>query len=91
MGAQGANEQQRQLGRVTARIAPAVLAFCRTRWHRNKRFHMTELQRHVADNVTGTSPDSPSRILRHLRRQGVIDYEVENRRDSRYLLTRCER
>lgn len=68
--------------RVYTRIAPVVLAFravCN-----GTDFHVEELRQFVLDNVPEIAPDSPGRILRELRLQGIIDYIVVNRRASLY-------
>jgi hypothetical protein len=79
-------EQKRQLERVTSRIGLSVYGFCRERGCGSS-FHMTELT-DWARRMTGTAPDSPGRILRALRQNGHIEYEVVDRAKSLYRLTR---
>lgn len=69
------------LNRVRSKIARAIIEFCQSRV--GCEFHMHELERSIAERI-GVAPDSPSRILRALRQAGTIEYEVTNRRDSRY-------
>lgn len=77
-------EQAANLERVSGRISAAILGFCRGR----SVFHMEELRRHVEEVVGDVAPGSPDRILRLLRKQGRIDYEVLSRARSMYRLTR---
>jgi hypothetical protein len=72
------------LARVRAKIGDTVLAFLRARLAEGKpEFVMAELHAHVV-TVYGVAPASPDRILRDLRAKGLCDYEVVNRRRSRY-------
>jgi ribosomal protein S25 len=80
------DEQREHQERVSSRIARAILEFCRA----HKRFHADELRKYVV-SVTGiAAPASADRILRALRQEGRIDYIVENRRASLYLVTMVE-
>jgi hypothetical protein len=74
------DEQAVQLARVRSRIAALVLAFCTP----GRTFRMEELTRHVLAGEPGTAPDSPSRILRALKLEGLVRYRVLNRRGSLY-------
>ena len=78
------SEQAENLARVTAKIGDAILRFCRSRL--GETFRMEELVRFVRAETT-IAPDSPSRILRQLRSQGLIGYEVLSRKDSLYRVT----
>jgi hypothetical protein len=81
------NEQAQNLKRVKGNIDAHVLAFCRERFDQcPPRFFMTELTTFVRNRI-GIAPDSPGRILRSLRQDGSIDYDVINRRASLYELT----
>ena len=75
--------QERELSRVSDRIAAHVLAFCRSR----ETFHMQELVAYVAARVPEIAPDSPSRILRDLKRNGLVNYRVVSRSQSLYQVT----
>jgi hypothetical protein len=79
--------QPMELSRVTHKIGAAVLQFCRTVRVGNT-FRMESLQRYVSSVVPETAPDSPSRILRELRKKGELDYEVVKRSESLYRVTR---
>lgn len=59
-----------------------VLAFARSRADRN--FYLNELLTYVRIALPGTAPDSPSRVLRQLRREGRIGYYVVRRDLSLY-------
>lgn len=70
------------LQRVTDNIGDVVYEFCRRHvgWH----FHATELRGFVQTRCTGIAPESPGRILRELRKQGRVQYELVSRRGSLY-------
>lgn len=72
------------LGRVSERIAEAILAFCGNRTE----FHADDLRRYVREQVGEIAPSSPDRVLRELRKKGRINYRVKNRRESLYEVVR---
>ncbi len=76
--------QADNIERVSAKIGDAIRRFCDDRL--GQTFRMEELVRYVQGETT-IAPDSPSRILRLLRRQGLIGYEVLSRKDSLYRVT----
>jgi hypothetical protein len=81
------DEQAANLSRVRAQIAPAIVEFCRQLWESGTRqFHMEDLRRFVVDRQGHLAPASCDRILRQLRREQRILYEVVNRRQSLYRL-----
>ena len=71
---------RQHLERVRSRIGTAIVQFCRA--HRT--FHADDLRRHVEREVGTISPASADRILRDLRKRGVIAYTVVDRRRSLY-------
>jgi hypothetical protein len=78
-------EQGENLERVNARIGAAIVLF----YHRQlgageREFHVEELRRFVLQTVGIIAPASPDRIMRFLRREGLIYYTVINRRKSLY-------
>lgn len=76
--------QAANLQRVTDNIARHVIDFCRCRIVlRQRSFHACDPVAYVTGMVV-TAPDSPSRVLRDLRRQGRVDYIVVSRRASLY-------
>lgn len=80
------------LERVSARIACVVVKF----WHARSasaepEFHAHELVADVLRVAPGTAPDSPSRILRLLKRERRINYELVSRRKSLYRALPLER
>lgn len=78
--------QGEHLERVSARIGRHILTFCQARIASGQLdFRMDELRAYVQAQA-GVAPDSPSRILRDLRQQGLLRYEVVNRRASHYRL-----
>jgi hypothetical protein len=83
-----AGEQKIELERVYDRIAPLIEEFHRARTSSilssNGTFHVEELRRFVLDEIPGIAPDSPGRILRAMRLEGLLDYVVLNRRASLY-------
>lgn len=53
---------------------------------------MDELRRYVGRELEeAIAPDSPGRILRQLRQQGVLNYAVVSRRQSLYRVVPVER
>lgn len=77
-------EEDPHLERVSAKIARHILAFVDEVARGSGTFHMSDLQEHIAEKVPGCAPDSPSRILRDLRKRGEIDYECIDRKNSLY-------
>lgn len=76
-------EQSDNLERVHAAIGPIVLRFCADRLLFGGLFRADELRDYVAESVP-TAPASSDRILRQLKQEGAVDYEVVNRRGSLY-------
>ena len=68
--------------RVRSRIGEVILSFC---MRQIGPFHMGQLLRYVEGHMDGrVAPGSPERILRLLRKELLLDYEVVSRRDSLY-------
>ena len=81
-------EQEQQLARVTGALGRAILSFCRSRWNTKQvEFHADELREWVAARCPA-APASADRVLRGLRRAGLVAYEILNRRASLYRLLR---
>lgn len=76
-------KQDYNLGRVSEKIAEHILEFCR-RKGKGTQFHMADLVAHVVSAVPDIAPDSPSRILRDLRKKSLLDYRVVSRSQSLY-------
>jgi len=72
---------------VAGRVRGSVLDFFELRV-RNAApaFHMSELTEYVRSRVP-TAPDSAGRIMRHLRDEGALDYELVSRSKSLYRVT----
>lgn len=68
------------LGRVRQRIGKSILEFC----HERMTFRADELRRFVEEKSGFTAPGTADRILRDLRKKGLVNYRVVNRRDSLY-------
>lgn len=78
------NDQSSNLRRVRSRLAGAVLRFCASRLLMGcPDFRGADLQAYVRETVT-SAPASPDRILRLLRREGRLSYEVTDRAGSAY-------
>jgi len=75
-------EQEANLARVFTKIAPAILEFHK-RVGVGGEFHMADLTAYVRAR-TEIAPDSAGRIMRCLRQDGALNYEVVNRRQSLY-------
>lgn len=77
-------EQPHELARVSGKTAGAILKFLRRRLNAGfPEFHADDLRGAVAAELV-TAPASCDRILRDLRKAGVVCYEVVNRRASLY-------
>jgi hypothetical protein len=78
------------LRRVRRLVGPDVLAFLVfVRTFRDPPvFHLWEVEHYVAER-TPAAPGTAARVLRSLRRQGIITYVVR-RAESRYTLTRID-
>lgn len=77
------NEQTQQISRVNHAIASYVTAYLKLK--EGKEFHATDLYTYVHDQVGGyIAPDSPARILRDLKKRGLVNYEVLSRSRSLY-------
>ena len=77
------SEQERQIRRVDRNIGDLVLAFCQSR----REFHLHELEAYVKEHHARSTPGSGGRILRQLKKQGKVNYEVLNRSLSHYRIT----
>lgn len=75
-------DQAENLERVSLRISNAVTRFC----SRHLTFHADDLRRAVIRETGIAAPASADRILRDLRKQGVLDYMVLSRRESFYMV-----
>lgn len=77
------DEQQENLDRVSTRIAPAIIAFQGETG--STPFHADEMRLFV-QNIVGEflAPGSADRILRQLRQQGRLNYQVLSRSQSLY-------
>ena len=71
--------QSAQMERVAGRIGCLVLDFVR----HHRRWTSAELHAAV-DAVVPTAPGSETRILRQLRRRGLLDYRVTSRSRGEY-------
>ena len=79
--------------RVRSRIGSLIMEFFfLARNIGNTPFHMEDLRRFVEEGLDGKiAPDSPGRILRQLRQQGLLNYTVVSRRQSLYRVVPVER
>jgi hypothetical protein len=68
--------------RLTSTLEPHILAFFRERGVGHE-FHAADLCRYVWDRVL-CAPESPGRIMRCLKVEGRLDYEVVSRSGSLY-------
>jgi hypothetical protein len=83
---QEAAAQSDNLGRVSTKLGTSILEFCRQRFAGESLFRMSELTSCISAHQP-VAPDSPGRILRYLRSQGLVSYVVVNRAQSLYRLT----
>ncbi len=70
------------LQRVRSKTQEAIATFF-DRLADGETFHAQELRDFVASQVP-VAPSSPDRVMRAMRLDGVIRYEVVNRRESLY-------
>lgn len=75
----------KQLARVEARIGEAIRDYIVAP---GQRFHLTDLTEWVRAKVGDCAPDSPARILRHLRKTGELNYRCVSRSASWYEVLR---
>jgi hypothetical protein len=78
--------QSLELARVSAAVAGTILEF-RSALHPQRSFHCEDLRRFVTERVPDIAPDSPSRILRDLRKKKLLDYRIIDRSASLYEFT----
>ena len=79
------------LERVRGKLGPVILKGARSVWRRGQHeFHINDIIRWVwaQPGNEWIVADSISRTLRALRLEGYLDYEVVNRSQSLYRLTR---
>lgn len=79
-------EQHENLERVTEAIGKTIIEF-RTLVGLLHPFRCEEMRRFVINRYPHIAPASPDRILRQLRQQGKLDYQIVNRRGSLYEFT----
>jgi hypothetical protein len=77
-------QQDLEFRRVRSLIGDRIKRFLSERLSSGRpQFHADELRRYVA-SVHATAPASADRILRALRQDGIVAYQVLNRRASLY-------
>jgi hypothetical protein len=72
--------------RVKGKLRETILRFARRRLFKD--FHAAELLTYCRVLHPEVAPDSPGRILRELRKDGVLDYVMTSRRNSEYVMLR---
>ena len=80
------SDQHTELTRVKSKISKSIMAFFKKKGVGHE-FHADDLRRYVESFTGRTAPGSADRILRELRQQMALNYEVTNRRQSLYLIT----
>lgn len=76
-------EQSVELERVSSRISRFVVEFFEL-LEIGSQFHAADLKQFVADKDQSVAPGSPDRIMRDLRKRGIINYELVSRSQSLY-------
>jgi len=77
--------QAQHLARCAEKIAPVIERFCAARLRADApEFTMGELVEAVTRYVPNCAPDSPSRVLRDLRKRGRVRVALVSRGQSRY-------
>ncbi len=75
--------QARELHRVKTKLADIILEYCRM--NEGGVFTMRMLEEYVS-RFKRVTPGSTSRVLRQLRREGKVGYDVVNRQHSAYAI-----
>lgn len=75
-------EQRRHLESVSERIGPVIIEFMSA--HSGQQFHADDLMKFVEDHCGKAAPESAGRVLRKLRRDGIVNYLVVDRGRSLY-------
>jgi hypothetical protein len=78
------SEQTEQLERVSSSIGEHVLGFLKQRLESNPVFHLADLLEFVLSRNPLIAPNSPYRIMRSLHVNEKVNYELLDRRSSRY-------
>lgn len=78
--------EHQDLERVQSAIGGQVLSFIRSIGV-GQQFYAMDLCQWVWCDVT-CAPESPGRVMRQLRLKGYFDYDVVNRRQALYKITR---
>lgn len=71
-----------ELTRVRSNIGDVVLKFAEE--HYGREFHDADLVAYVSSRGVKASPSSPTRILRQLKKEGLISYTLVSRAKSLY-------
>ncbi len=80
-------QQDKQLQRVVPKLQDVIIQFLKRKLKTIKQeFHAGELCIYCLNKVNDIAPDSVSRVMRELRKRGIIDYEVIDRKNSLYLI-----
>ena len=76
-----------QITNTSSRIGEIVRRFFAERIFAQKlEFHLGDLHKYVSRRLGGkVAPGSPDRVMRMLRKQGMLNYEVLSRASSKYL------
>lgn len=82
-------EQDDLLAAVTSRLESAILDFCAL--HQQQTFHADDLRQYVAEQVGVCAPGSSDRVLRKLRKDGIINYDCLSRSKSLYVVLASSR
>lgn len=81
--------QSKNISRVRGKIHRAILMFF-SQCIVGTQFTGPELHRVIKRQVHDLAPDSPGRIMRLLRAEGLINYKVVSRKDSLYEVLEVE-
>lgn len=76
--------QAHEIARVRRSIGGLVRTFCLDTLLGSREFFMTDLEAYVLQHEPHSTPGSAGRILRLLRKEGVVDYVLIRRSDAHY-------
>lgn len=83
------DQQAAELARVSANIAPLVLAWFADRQPGDE-FHINELTRFVWRTAPQIAADSPRRVMSELKKAKQVNYELVSRSQSLYRVLAVE-
>lgn len=64
-----------------------IIDFCKWKMtEKDNMLSMRELEQYIMSRHPSIAPGSTSRQLRYMRQKGIVDYDVVNKRESKYFI-----